>query len=293
MAQTAGTGGLVGTVTDSTGAVVPNVTVTVTNTSTGQLRTATTGADGAYTVNLLPPGNYQVKFEASGFNVIQVPSASVNVAETEVLNQVLQVGTQNQEVTVQSDVETIQTASSALGTVVNTATVTDLPLNTRNYTNLLAMSSGASANVNNATALGKGSTLIAVNGGSNGQNNFQQDGVPVDNWYSFGTGNEGVGYGAFAIPNPDAIQEFKIQTSTYDAGYGRNPGANVNVITKSGTNDFHGAAFEFFRNNVLNANDWFYKHAEGANTVNGVLTPCPTKRPRSTRINLEESSAAP
>src|ERR1700683_121608 len=193
-AQSPSTGALTGTTTDSSGAVVANAMVTITSLDTNQSRTETTGADGTYKFSLLPPGNYRVKFEAAGFETAEIPSAVVDVTETEVLNRALEVGAQSQEVTVQADVETIQTASSALGTVVNAATVTDLPLNTRNYTNLLAMSSGASANVNNATALGKGSTLIAVNGGSNGQNNFQQDGVPVDNWYSFGTGNEGVGY---------------------------------------------------------------------------------------------------
>jgi len=85
------------------------------------------------------------------------------------------------------------------------------------------------------------------------------DGATVDNYFSFGAGNDNGFYAALPIPNPDAIQEFKIQTSTYDAGYGRNPGANVNVVTKSGTNGFHGAAFEFFRNSVFNANEWFFQ----------------------------------
>jgi hypothetical protein len=269
VAQTAGTGALTGTVTDSTGAVVPNATVTLTSADTGQVRTSTTGPDGVYKFSLLPPGTYRAKFEASGFNGVEVPSATVNVTETEVLNRSLQVGAQTQEVTVQADVETIQTASSALGTVVAAQTVTDLPLNTRNYTNLLALSAGANASVTNATYVGKGSTLILVNGGGTAQNTFLQDGVSIANWYSLGTGVEGALIGTFAIPNPDTIAEFKIQTGTYDAGYGRNPGANVNVVTKSGTNSFHGTGFEFFRNTALNANDWFEKHNGGPRlTVN-------------------------
>jgi hypothetical protein len=261
-AQTAATGALTGTVTDSTGAVVPNATVTATSVDTGQARTATTGADGVYKFTLLPPGNYSVKFEATGFGAVEVPSATVNVTETAVLNRALQVGTQTQEVSVQADVEAIQTQSSTLGTVVNTQTVTDLPLNTRNYKDLLALSAGANSSVTNATYVGKGSTLIFVNGGSSAQNTFLQDGVVISNWYSLGTGTEGALIGAFAIPNPDTIAEFKIQTSTYDAGYGRNPGANVNVVTKSGTNQFHGTGFEFFRNTVLNANDFFNEYSE-------------------------------
>jgi hypothetical protein len=257
MAQTAGTGALTGTLTDPSGAVVPNAMVTATSLDTGQVRTATTGADGAYTMGLLPPGNYSVKFEAAGFKPVEVPSATVTVTETAVLSRTLEVGAQEQTVTVASEVETIQAASSALGTVATARTVTELPLSTRNYTNLLAMSSGANASVQDASLLGKGTTLIAVNGAGTAQNTFLQDGVVINNWFSFNTGVEGVSVGGFAIPNPDAIAEFKIQTSTYDAGFGRNPGANVNVVTKSGTNEFHGNAFEFFRNTALNANTWF------------------------------------
>jgi hypothetical protein len=257
LAQTAGSGALTGTVTDPTGAAVPSVAVTLTSADTGQARTTTTGPDGTYKFNLLPPGNYQVKFERTGFNAVEIPSATVNVTETGVLDRVLQVGTQTQQVTVEGEVQTIQTENAALGTLVNARTVTELPLNTRNFTNLLAMSSGVAANVSNATTIGKGATNMAVNGGSTGQNTYLMDGVVVNNWTALGGVTEGTVPGTFAMPNPDAISEFKIQTSSYDAGYGRNPGANVNVITKSGTNNFHGTAFEFFRNTVLNANDWF------------------------------------
>jgi hypothetical protein len=242
LAQTAGTGALRGTVTDQSGAVVPNATITATNPDTGQARTATTGADGTYTFSLLPPGNYKVKFEAPGFKPVEIPSAAVNVTETGVLDRSLEVGGQAQTVTVEGEVEVIQTASSALGTVANARTVSELPLNTRNYTNLLAMTAGANSSVTNATYVGKGSSLILVNGGGTAQNTFLQDGVSIQNWYSLGTGVEGALIGTFAIPNPDSISEFKIQTATYDAGYGRNPGANVNVITKSGTNNLHGSA---------------------------------------------------
>src|SRR5215813_4329396 len=257
MAQTAGTGALTGRVTDPTGAVVPGATITAVSLDTGQSRTVTTGEDGSYTVNLLPPGNYSVKFELVGFNTAEVPSVKVNVTETAVLDRTLEVGAQAEAVRVEAEIETIQTASSALGTVATATTVTELPLSTRNYTNLLAMSTGANASVQDASLIGKGTTLIAVNGAGTAQNTFLQDGVVINNWWSFNTGVEGVSVGGFAIPNPDAIAEFKIQTSSYDAGYGRNPGANVNVITKSGTNSFHGSAFEFFRNTELNANTWF------------------------------------
>jgi len=256
-AQTAGTGALTGTVKDPSGASVPSATITATSLDTGAVRMDMTGADGSYRFSLLPPGNYRVRIEASGFKPLEIPSVAVAVTETAVLDRNLEVGAQSQTLTVEGEVEAIQTTSSALGTVADARTMTELPLNTRNYTNLLAMSTGVAANVSNATTIGKGATNMAVNGGSTGQNTYLMDGVVVNNWTALGGVTEGTLPGTFAMPNPDAISEFKIQTSSYDAGYGRNPGANVNVITKSGTNAFHGSAFEFFRNTALNANDWF------------------------------------
>ncbi len=268
MAQTASTGSLSGTVTDASGAVVPNATVTITSADIGQKRTTTTAQDGTYKFSLLQPGNYRVRIEAGGFKAVEIPSITVSVTESAVFDRSLEVGSpQAQTVTVESSVETVQTASSALGTVVAGRTVTELPLNTRNYTNLLAMTAGANTNVNNATTIGKGSTNIAVNGGGTAQNTYLQDGVSVNNWQSLGTTSEGAVLGGMPIPNPDAIAEFKIITSNYDAGYGRNPGSNVNVITKTGTNAFHGTGFEFLRNSVFNANDWFRNHDGGSKLV--------------------------
>src|SRR5260370_8359837 len=257
MAQTASTGALTGTVKDPSGAVIPNATVTLTSIDTGQARTNRTGADGIYKFNWGAGGNYGVGVEAAGFKPVEIPSATVNVTETEGLDRNLEVGAQAQTVTVESEVETIQTTSSALGTVANARTMTELPLNTRNYTNLLAMSTGVSANVSDATTIGKGATNMAVNGGTTGQNTYLMDGVTVNNATALGGVTEGTLPGTFAMPHPDAISEFKIQTSSYEAGYGRKPGANLNVVTKAGTNNFHGSAFEFFRNTALNANDWF------------------------------------
>ena len=158
LCQTAGTGALTGTVKDPSGAVVPNATVTATSVDTGQVRKTMTGADGTYKFSLLPPGNYRVRIEAGGFRPVEIPSATVTVTETAVLDRALEVGAQTQSVTVEGEVEAIQTASSAMGTVVNTQTVVALPLSTRNYTNLLAMSAGANADVVNSATLGKAST---------------------------------------------------------------------------------------------------------------------------------------
>ncbi len=257
LAQTAATGALTGTVTDPTGAVVPNVSVTLISADTGQVRTTTTGADGTYRFTLLQPANYKISFAANGFKTVEVPSVTVAVTETPVFNQALEVGTQAEQVTVEANAETLQTATSALGTVVESKDATALPLTTRNYTNLLGFSAGVNSDVPNATALGRGNMEFAVNGASTAQNTFLMDGVAIVNNASSGVATESRQYATFGVPNPDTLAEFKIQTSQYDAGYGRNPGANVNVITKSGTNEFHGTVFEFFRNTVLNANDFF------------------------------------
>lgn len=257
MAQTSSSGALTGRITDSSGGAVLNATVTLTSLATAQSRTTMTREDGTYQFGLLPPGDYQLRIEATGFKTVDIRSVAVSVTETGVLDRALEVGAQSQRITVEGSVEQIQTTNATLGTVQNAETVTALPLNTRNYENLISGVAGANANVENASLLGKGSVFIAVNGAGFGQNTYQQDGVSVDSWYSFNTGTEGKSNASFAIPPPDAIAEFKIQTSGYDAGYGRNPGANVNVVTKTGTNNFHGDAYEFFRNTALNANTWF------------------------------------
>ena len=258
MAQTGSTSALTGTVTDPTGAVVPNVTVTATNTGTNRSRTVTTGPNGVYSIPLLDPGPYRVRFTAQGFKAAEVSSVTLTVTETVSLDRALEVGAQTEQVTVEANVETIQTATSALGTTVTGGRITALPLATRNFTQVLGMSTGVAGDVANGAGLGRGSQNMSVNGAAPEKNNFQMDGVQINN----AAGNNNAGdlglYTGIATPNPDAIQEFKIQTSTYDASFGRNPGANVNVVTKSGTNQLHGSLFEFFRNEALNANDFFY-----------------------------------
>jgi hypothetical protein len=257
-AQGAGTGAITGTITDPSGGAVANVTVTATNIGTNQSRDAKTGADGVYKFSLLPPGNYRLKFSAAGFKSSEVPSVTVNVTETASVNQVLQVGAVTESVTVEANVETLQTESSTLGQTVTGSQITALPMANGNYTEILSLSAGTTVGVDNATSIGKGTQDISANGVDPGSNNFQMDGVAVNNIANSGSANDGTIYGGIPIPSPDAISEFKVQTSTYDASYGRNPGANVNVVTKSGTNNFHGSAFEFLRNSQLNSSDYFY-----------------------------------
>jgi hypothetical protein len=136
MAQSAGTSGLAGTVTDPSGAAISNVTVTATHTATGQVRTSTTGSDGQYKFSLLQPGNYSVRFSASGFKVSEVASVPLNVTETPELNRTLEVGAQSEQITVEAAAETLQTQSSTLGTTVDSKAVVELPLSNRNYTQM-------------------------------------------------------------------------------------------------------------------------------------------------------------
>ena len=264
LAQSAGTGALTGTVTDPSGAAIPAATVTLTNVDTNQARSVTSGTDGSYRFALLPPGAYKVRFEATGFRTTEVASVTIDVTETAALNRTLEVGAQAEQVTVAEGAETLQTASSTIGTTVGTRSVTALPLTTRNYTQIIGLSTGVAVGVNNASAFGRGTQDVSVNGALTAANTFQMDGVTVNNSI-VGTGVDSTAYAGLAIPNPDAVQEFKIQTSTYDASYGTHPGANVNVVTKSGTNSLHGSLFEFFRNTDLNAVDFFRNRGCGLN----------------------------
>lgn len=255
-AQTVTTGAITGTVTDPSGAAIPGVTVTATEKATGATRTAETDASGSYRINLLPPGEYALQFTGPGFKTLVPPPVKVVVTEISTLNVQMVLGEKRETVEVTASAQVVQSQSATLGTVVENHTITEIPLSTRNYTQALTMSPGVIADVNNSAELGKGTQDVYVNGASNISNNFQMDGTDANN---FGSGRAGtfLQQGGIPIPNPDAIQEFKVQTTLFDAGYGRGAGANVDVVTKSGSNELHGSVFEFFRNDVLNANDFF------------------------------------
>lgn len=264
-AQTAGTGAVAGIVTDPSGAVVPNVEVEIVSEATGAKRTATTGADGTYRFPLLPPGSYRIQASTSGFKVAVRSGLPVRVTETTGLDIKLEIGSTSDVVTVDTTPPLVQADSSALGRVTEERSVKNLPLVSRNFTQIIGLSTGASVGLTDATLVGTGNGGVinytnedlSVNGARSYDNNFQMDGV---------TANEQAAIyqwtGGIAIPNPDAIAEFKVQTGQYDASYGRNAGANVDVVTKSGSNQFHGNLFEFFRNEALNANTFFF-NADG------------------------------
>jgi hypothetical protein len=257
-AQSAGTGALTGTITDASGSAIPTASLTLTNTATNQARTTTSGPDGAFRFNLLEPGVYRARILAVGFKTAEIGAINITVTETAVLDRSLEIGSQTDQIVVEALTETLQTANSTLGTTVGGNTITALPLSSRNFTQVLGLSAGVAVDVNNGAAYGRGSANMSVNGAAPEKNNYQLDGVGLNNAAGNNNASDLGLYTGIAIPNPDAIEEFKIQTSTYDASYGRNPGANVNLVTKSGTNSLHGSLFEFFRNDRLNANDFFY-----------------------------------
>lgn len=263
LGQTAGTGAIAGIVSDPSGAVISQASVRVTNNQTGEKRRAESAASGNYSVSLLQPGTYTVEASKAGFKNTSYGTITVSVTEISTLNIQLQVGSVHETVQVTSAGEQLQTETSALGRVADSLVVESMPLVTRNYTQILALSTGVSADVTNAGELGRGGSsgggggsnvndAMVAAGGAGNDNNFQMNGVEVNDFQQSGNFSGGV-----AVPNPDSIQEFKVQTGQFDASYGRNAGANVNVVTKTGGNQFHGSVFEFFRNDALNANDWF------------------------------------
>ncbi len=255
-AQTAATGQIAGTVSDPSGAVIGGATVTVKSTDTGFVRTVATNDSGSYVVPLLPPGRYAVTVTEPGFKTTTSTNTVVPAATSTTINLTLEIGDISQEVEVTAAAEVLQTENASSGGTVNEMTVVALPLTNRNYTQILGLSPGVASQVPNAATLGRNTVNVNVNGGLVSDNSFQMDGQDVSNLQSQG-GGDTVALGGISVPNPDAIEEFRVQTSQYDATYGRGSGANVNVVTKSGTNTLHGSAFEFVRNNILNANDFF------------------------------------
>ncbi|HEX4019723.1 MAG TPA: carboxypeptidase regulatory-like domain-containing protein [Acidobacteriaceae bacterium] len=264
-AQISGTGAISGTVHDPAGAVVPGASITATSLATGLARQATSSASGNFAIELLPPGSYRLDIAMAGFKTLDFPNVVVNVTQITAVNVKLTVGSTNQTVRVQATGQLLQTESSTLGSVVTGQMVRSLPLAVRNYTQIISLSPGVASEVTNAAEFGRGgggnggnATDVPVAAGTSfSENNYQMDGVGINN-----IGGSGYFTGGVAIPNPDTIAEFKVQTSQYDASYGRNAGANVNVVTKTGSNQFHGSVWEFFRNEALNANDYFRKQAD-------------------------------
>ena len=251
-----------GVVKDPQGAVVPNATIVLTNTGTAIKNTSVTNQDGAYTFVNLTPGEYTLEASAPGFSSNQIPPFTLAVSQVGTINFALVVGSQSTVITVQGEAAQLEVSSANLGTVIATQQVNDLPLNGRNFTQLLALTPGvstSSTSQNNSHSIG-GSFNVpaaaanasisfpAVNGQSNRSNLFLTDGL-------FNTGTL---LSTYAVPPIiDGIQEFKVVSHTDSAEFGSVTGGVVNVVTKSGTNDLHGSLWSYYRDQIFDARTYF------------------------------------
>jgi hypothetical protein len=249
--QGGATGAISGLVLDTSGAAIDGAEVQIIDTRTEALaRRGSTNADGAFTIPLLPPGNYSVVVNKSGFAEAKIEAVEVHVTETVRLTISLKPGSVTEKVEISAQVTSVESTNATTGQSIGTETVRELPLATQNYQQLLTLSTGAQSDLNAAAQLGRGSVKLFVNGQREDNNNFLIEGISATDY--------NVAQATYVpLPNPDVIQEFKVQTSLYDASQGRNGGGNVNAILKSGSRSYHGDVYEFFRNDVLNANDFF------------------------------------
>ncbi|HKY44564.1 MAG TPA: carboxypeptidase-like regulatory domain-containing protein [Pyrinomonadaceae bacterium] len=251
LAQAGSSGAISGSIKDEKGAAVTGAQVEIINAGTGVTeRTATSDADGNFSVTQLPPGTYKLVITATGFSKTEVPEVKVNVTETTSVNVPLKVGQITESVTVVEAASQIQLNSATTGQTLQSTTINALPLATRNFLTLLTLSTGANTEMFQSDALGRGAVTMNVNGQRPVNNNYQLEGINANDINLPILDN-------VPLPNPSTVQEFKTQTSLYDASQGRNGGGNIQVALKSGTNEFHGDGFFFLRNDVLNANDFF------------------------------------
>jgi Carboxypeptidase regulatory-like domain/TonB-dependent Receptor Plug Domain len=246
------TGAVDGTVKDPSGAVAPGVEVIATNTGTNAVFHSTTDSAGLYSLRGLPAGAYQLSTEPKGFKKFIVKDLRVQVNETLRVDVSLQVGDVAQTVEVSGAAQTVDTESITLKNVVDQQRIENLPLNGRNPTQLMQLVPGVQADLLNANVTSgttyPGVTPVSVNGGRANTTNYILDGAQNNDHYSNAPN---------PMPNPDALQEFSVQTNTFSAEFGRNVGGIVNAVTRSGTNDLHGTGFEYVRNNALNAANFF------------------------------------
>ncbi len=241
------TASISGTVADPTGARVPGVKVRAINSGTGQVHATSSNEQGDYLFPVLPIGEYEVQAEAEGFKKFVRQGIVLTVNRNARVDATLEIGAVSEEVRVTGDVPLVDTRQVQLGGLVDSQRVDQLPLNGRNVYDLVSILPGV-GRTRLATVQDNDGNQVSVNGSRTRHSSFMLDGgFNNDLWRNSGN----------AAPNPDAVQEFRLITSNFNAEFGRSPGAVINVVTKSGTNQFHGALFEFLRNNKLNARNFF------------------------------------
>lgn len=259
-------GTISGIVLDPSGAAIASAEVQIVNDATGVRYPGATNSEGIYAVPNLPPGAYRIQVSKVGFNTLIKPDIVLNVQDALAINFTLLVGALSETVTVPGGAPLVKTESSSVGTVIDRQFVENLPLNGRSFNTLLQLTPGV---VIAPSSSASGQYSIA--GQRTSSNNFVVDGVSANFGVSQYLGLNGTGAGtaqAFSalggtssLVSVDALQEFRIETSSFAPEYGRTPGGQVTLTTRSGTNDFHGGVFEYFRNDVMDANDWFANQA--------------------------------
>ncbi|PYS27775.1 MAG: hypothetical protein DMG11_15210, partial [Acidobacteria bacterium] len=253
-----------GRVTDQTGAVLPGVEVTATQTATGAARTAVTDETGSYTLPTLPVGPYRLEGALPGFRTYAQTGIILQVGSNTTVNVVMEVGQVAETVKVEANAALVETRTTSVGQVIDNQRVLELPLNARQVTELIVLSGAAIGGGAQATNRNYPTQSISLGGGLNNGLTYRLDG---------GTHNDPFNNLNLPLPFPDALQEFKIETSAAPAQYGEHSSGAVNLVTKSGTNQFHGDLFEFVRNSVFNARNAFAVSKDGLkrNQFGGVL----------------------
>ncbi|HEU0121100.1 MAG TPA: carboxypeptidase regulatory-like domain-containing protein [Bryobacteraceae bacterium] len=240
-----GTGSIYGTILDPSGSVVSDASVTITNEATGVRRTLQTAGDGQYLLSPLPVGSYRIEVEAKGFGRKAQTGIDVRADERARVDVEIAIGQTSQLVEVKAQQALVESSTATLSTLIDRERVSQLPLNGRNVLDLQRLLPGVTGNTGESGGSNPG---LSVNGTRGTMSNYTMDGAnAVDGFTNT----------AHSMPNPDAVQEFSMVTFAMSAEYGRGAGGQINVVTKSGTNDFHGTAFEFLRNNALNARSFF------------------------------------
>lgn len=257
-------GTLTGIVKDSSGAVIPNAQVQATNTGTQARFESTTDGSGTYSLRSIPIGVYQLTVSSQGFKRYEATSIRLQVNEVLRLDVTLDVGAATEAVTVTGQAVVVDTSTQTLKTVIDQKRIEDLPLNGRNPTQLMRLVAGVvadpRADVTSSTTY-PGVTPVSVNGTRSNATNYVLDGAQNNDHYSNAPN---------PMPNPDALQEFSVQVNNFSAEFGRQGGGVVNAVTKSGTNEIHGSAFEFVRNNALNAANFFAPIVNGKKRDDGL-----------------------
>ena len=247
-----GSGGrILGRVSDQSGALLSGVKVTATNEATGATHKTETNGNGDYVFPAISVGTYTLTFDMAGFKTNIRKGITVDVNQVVTLNSTMQIGQAKELVEVTSEAPLVDTTTTQLGAIVNNRSVNELPLNARDSYQFLQLQPGVQSQLGSSGSMLAGSDAagsVSVNGGRGRANNFSVNG---------GDANDQFVNAAAVQPTPDAIEEFRVITNTFDAEYGRNSGAVVNVVTKSGTNALHGDVYEYFRNKVLNAQGYF------------------------------------